>query len=249
LLKILYPHPALLVEEKGKRTIIISDLHIGFEERFIKSGVRIPSSTYKLIDELMQIIEREKPSSLVILGDVKYSVDEVTNTEWKEVPPFFEKVVSEIPTTIIPGNHDGGLEPLVPSDLILEQPQGIKIGNIGMFHGHMKPPTSFSRIDKLIMGHLHPTYSRKGSPLSGSQTWLMLKVKKSSMFENRAIGYVDLIVLPSFNRELSALGFTSNRGRIISPAIRRVSEYVQDAVIMTLNGDIIGNKDALPYIL
>jgi hypothetical protein len=113
----------------------------------------------------------------------------------------------------------------------------------------MKPPTSFSRIDKLIMGHLHPTYSRKGNPLSGSQTWLMLKVKKSSMFENRATGYVDLIVLPSFNRELSALGFTSNRGRIISPAIRRVSEYVQDAVIMTLNGDIIGNKDALPYIL
>ena len=249
MLKILYPHPALLVEEKGKRTIMISDLHIGFEERFMKSGVRIPSSTYKLVDELMQIIEIEKPDSLVVLGDVKYSVDEITNTEWKEVPPFFEKVVSNISTTIIPGNHDGGLEPLVPSDLILEEPQGIKIGNIGMFHGHMKPPASFSRIDKLIMGHLHPTYSRKGSPLSGSQTWLMLKVRRASMFGNKTTGFVDLIVLPSFNRELGALGFTSNRGRIISPAIRRVSEYVQDAIIMTLNGDIIGNKDALPYIL
>jgi len=249
LLKILYPHPALIVEEKGKRTMIISDLHIGFEERFVKSGVRIPSSTYKIVDELMQIIQKKKPDSLVILGDVKYSIDEITNTEWKEVPPFFEKVVSEIPVKIIPGNHDGGLEPLVPSDLTLEEPQGIKIGNIGMFHGHMRPPASFSRIDKLIMGHLHPTYSRRGSPLSGSQTWLMLKVKKSSMFENRAKGYVDLIVLPSFNRELSALGFTSNKGRIISPAIRRVSEYVQDAMIMTLNGDLIGNKDALPYIL
>jgi putative SbcD/Mre11-related phosphoesterase len=249
LLKILYPHPALLIEEKGKRTIVISDLHIGFEERFTRSGVRIPSSTFKLADELMQIVAHEKPNSLVILGDVKYSIDEVTNTEWKEVPPFFEKVVSKIPTTIIPGNHDGGLEPLVPSDLTLEESQGIKIGNVGMFHGHMKPPPSFSRIDKLIMGHLHPTFSRKGSPMSGSQTWLVLKVKRSSIFENRAAGYVDLFVLPSFNRELSALGFTSNKGRIISPAIRRASEYVQDAVIMTLDGDIIGNKDALPYVL
>jgi len=106
LLKILYPHPALLVEEKGKRTIIISDLHIGFEERFTKSGVRIPSSTYKLVDELMQMVEMEKPNSLVILGDVKYSVDEVTNTEWKEVHLFSEGIVSKITTTIIPGNHE-----------------------------------------------------------------------------------------------------------------------------------------------
>lgn len=249
MLKILYPHPALLIEEKGKKTMLISDLHIGFEERFAKSGVRIPSSTNKLADELTSLIEREKPDSLVILGDVKYSVNEVTNTEWREVPSFFEKVVSKIPITIIPGNHDGGLEPLVPSDLHLEEPLGIKIGSIGMFHGHTKPPSSFGRIDKLIMGHLHPTYSRKGSPISGSQTWLMLKVKRESIFESKTTGYVDLIVLPSFNRELSALGFTSNRGRIISPAIRRVSEYVQDAVIMTLDGDVIGNKDALPYIL
>jgi len=97
LLKILYPHPALLVEEKGKRTIIISDLHIGFEERLTKSGVRILSSTYKLVDELMQMVQMEKSNSLVILGDLKYSVDEVTNTEWKEVPLFSEGIVSKIP--------------------------------------------------------------------------------------------------------------------------------------------------------
>lgn len=247
--KILYPHPALLIEEKGKRTLLMSDLHIGFEERFIKSGVRIPSSTHKLSGELNDLIAKEKPHSLVILGDVKYSIDEITDTEWKEVPQFFESVVSQIPTTIVPGNHDGGLTPLVPSDLNLEEPQGIRIGNVGMFHGHMKPPQSFNKIERMVMGHLHPTYSRKGSPMSGSQTWLILKVKKSALFENKADGYVELIVLPSFNRELSALGFTSNRGRIISPAIRRVSEHVRDAVIMTLQGDVIGNKEALEYIL
>ena len=248
-MKILYPHPALLIEEKGKRTIMISDLHIGFEERFTRSGVRLPSSTGKMVDELAELMKREKPDSLVILGDVKYSVDEVTNAEWREVPSFFEKLVSQIDTTIIPGNHDGGLEPLVPSDLNIEEAQGIRIGNTAMFHGHMKPPESFRKIDRLVMGHLHPTYSRKGSPMSGSQTWLILKVKRSSMFQSKADGYVELIVLPSFNRELSALGFTSNRGRIISPAIRRVADHVQDAVIMTLDGDVIGNKDALAYIL
>jgi len=106
LLKILYPHPATPVEEKGKRTIIISDLHIGFEERLTKSGVRIPSSTYKLVDELMQMVEMEKSNSLVILGYLKYSIDEVTNTERKEVPLFSEGIVSKIPTTIFPGNHE-----------------------------------------------------------------------------------------------------------------------------------------------
>ena len=239
----------MLIEEKGKRTLLMSDLHIGFEERFTKSGVRLPSSTHKLVGELNELIEREKPHSLVILGDVKYSVDGITNTEWREVPQFFEEVVSRIRTTIVPGNHDGGLTPLIPSDLTLEEPQGIKIGNTGMFHGHMKPPESFNKIERMVMGHLHPTYSRKGSPMSGSQTWLILNVKRSSLFGNKANGYVELIVLPSFNRELNALGFTSNRGRIISPVIRRVAEYVQDAVIMTLQGDVIGNKDALEYIL
>ena len=248
-MKILYPHPALLIEEKGKSSMLISDLHIGFEERFTRSGVRLPSSTGKMVDELTELIEREKPDSLVILGDVKNSVDEVTNAEWREVPSFFEKLVSQINTTIIPGNHDGRLEPLLPSDLILEEAQGVRIGNTAMFHGHMKPPELFKKIDRLVMGHLHPTYNRKGSPMSGSQTWLILKVKKSSIFQSKADGYVEVIVLPSFNRELSALGFTSNRGRIISPAIRRVVNYVQDAVIMTLDGDVIGNKDALACIL
>ena len=39
LIKILYPHPALLLNDNNEKHIVISDLHIGFEERFTKKGI------------------------------------------------------------------------------------------------------------------------------------------------------------------------------------------------------------------
>ena len=39
MIRILYPEPALILSNENEKHIVISDLHIGFEERFNKQGI------------------------------------------------------------------------------------------------------------------------------------------------------------------------------------------------------------------
>lgn len=247
MIRLLSPHPALLLEEDGGRHVVISDLHIGFEERFASSGVRMESSSSNMLETLIDIIDREKPDSLVMLGDVKDSIDSINRTEWREVPRFLEALVPHVQVRIVPGNHDGGLLPLTPKEVIVEDLRGLLIGNTGMCHGHTVVSKSFSEITRLIMGHLHPIYSRRGIVLSGSQVWLLLKVSRQALLEHSTDTPIEIVVLPSFNKELGAIGFSPYRKKMISPIMRRARNEIQEAIIMTLNGEIIGNKDSLLY--
>ena len=92
LIKILHPHPALLLSDNNEKHIVISDLHIGFEERFIKRGISIQSSTTKMQNVLSELIIKEKPNDVIILGDIKDSFVSATKSERIEVPRFFREI-------------------------------------------------------------------------------------------------------------------------------------------------------------
>ena len=68
MIKILYPEPALILNNEDEKHIVISDLHIGFEERFNKQGISIQSSTEKMQEVLIRLIEQEKPNKVIVLG-------------------------------------------------------------------------------------------------------------------------------------------------------------------------------------
>ena len=110
LIKILYPHPALLLNDNNEKHIVISDLHIGFEERFTKKGISIQSSTTKMQNVLRELIIKEKPNDVIILGDIKDSFVSVTKSERIEVPRFFREISKLSDIRIIPGNHDGNIK-------------------------------------------------------------------------------------------------------------------------------------------
>ena len=249
MIKKLHPHPALLLNENGEKHLIISDPHIGFEERFSSSGVMIESSSRMMLDSLNYLIGKVKPDDVIILGDVKDSIDSINRTERIEVPKFLESLLSSVDVRIVPGNHDGGIRRLVQKDVKIEDVHGVRIGNVALSHGHTRPPDSFAGIDRYIMGHLHPTYNRSGVALSGIPVWLILKASGKYIFGDSYDNIIEIIVVPSFNRELSGIGFTSNRGRIISPVIRMTRPNLEDAIIMTLDGDVIGNKNSVQYII
>ena len=105
--RIIDSEPALIVEEK-KKNLVISDLHIGFEHKFSsnKNTVRKNSSINEIISNVTKIIKKENPDTLILLGDVKSSIQSITNSEWKDVPYFFEEVKSSLEVILIPGNHD-----------------------------------------------------------------------------------------------------------------------------------------------
>lgn len=152
------PEPALLLKENSKKTLIIGDLHIGWEESLLEQGIRIPSQTSKLLKKLKDMIKLNSISKLLILGDVKHTIERVRLAEWHEIPNFFGsllEIVDEI--SVVPGNHDGNLEALVPKNVRILPASGLVVdGHIGAIHGHAWPRPDVLGCENIIMAHLHP---------------------------------------------------------------------------------------------
>ncbi len=149
--------PALLLEEQAERVLVIADLHIGWEVTLAQRGIHIPSQTPKLLEKITRAIQDSKPSSIILLGDIKHAVEKLALEEWRDVPLFFEKIsdmVSDI--HVIPGNHDGNIDALVTPNVKIHASSGLLWGNTGLIHGHAWPSPEVASAQNLIMAHLHP---------------------------------------------------------------------------------------------
>ncbi len=154
---LLLPNPVALVKTEKTKTFLISDPHIGWEMELQQKGIHIPSQTGKLLNKLTAILTEYKPDALVILGDVKYTVISSEFGEWHDIPEFFKKLqpyVNKI--SIVRGNHDANLEPLLPENVELLPATGAVVGDVGVFHGHKWPSPALLGCKTLVMGHLHP---------------------------------------------------------------------------------------------
>ncbi len=157
MLNLLLPHPAALIKTEKTKTLLIADLHIGWEIALQKKGIHVPSQTPKILNKLTAIITKYKPEQLVILGDVKYTVVSSELGEWQDVPDFFTKLQGYIgDIAIVRGNHDANIEPLLPENIKLLPATGAVIGDVGVFHGHKWPSPALLKCKTLVMGHLHP---------------------------------------------------------------------------------------------
>jgi len=165
--------PALVIEQNPtSKIVIIADLHLGIELTFLEKGVHIPSSiqTNRLSERLMKILNRIKPTSLIILGDVKHNIPAISNFEWQIIPAFFERF-GDLPIHIITGNHESmaQIEGLTPRNIIIHPAEGWILNvtknskplKIGLFHGHTWPGKDLFNTDILIMAHSHPVIEFK----------------------------------------------------------------------------------------
>ena len=239
--------PALLIEGQ-KRYAIVSDLHIGFESSLASNEIFLGKNTTvdETIDEISQIIASEKPYSVILLGDVKSSIKTISKTEWNDVPLFFEKISKKCHVILVPGNHDGNIQKLVPDDITLISSTGMVEENILFTHGHTMPSENFSHVDKIVMGHVHPVFFQEESVVNGQRVWISLKTKKENIFPSTS-GELEITIVPSFNKYFYA---TSKRQykKSISPIIEKIKE-VSSARIVTLDGTIIGDETILDQVL
>src|SRR5512139_2721134 len=184
MLTLLLPRPAALVKAKGKRTIAIADPHIGWENALQAKGIHVPSQTPKILAKLVALLEEQKPDQLLIIGDVKFTVVAAEPGEWHDIPDFFTELqrhVSEI--SVIRGNHDANLEPLLPENVKLLPASGIVMEDIGLFHGHKWSSPTLLKCKTLVMGHVHPTVvfrDPSGYRLS-NQVWIKAKCNTENL--------------------------------------------------------------------
>ncbi len=156
-LKPLFPDAALLLREELENVLVVSDLHIGWEVALAEEGIHLPSQTEKLSARLQKLIASEKPDRLIVLGDVKHTVAKIELEEWRDVPSFFEETSRLVPRVqVVPGNHDGNLEALLPETVEVLSPHGVVLGDVGLFHGHTWPDAKMLGCNTLVAGHVHP---------------------------------------------------------------------------------------------
>ena len=246
-IRIIKSEPALLLEGE-KKYLVITDLHIGFENDFASNKIEIGknSSVNETIAKLKKIIRSENPESIIFLGDIKSSIERISNAEWKEVPHFFEEMKRYANLILIPGNHDANIQRLIPKDVTVTNSIGFVIDDVLLTHGHALPTKNFSGIKKIIMGHIHPVFFNNDSLLNGERVWISLKAKKDQIFTS-SFGELEITIVPSFNPYFYA---TQKRfyKKSISPIIEKL-KHIEEARVVTLDGTIIGNESILENLI
>ena len=245
--KIVPNKPALILEDQTK-SLVLTDLHIGFETNLTTNKIFLGKNTTidETITDIEEIIDKNNVDSLILLGDVKSSISSISKSEWNDIPKFFKKMMDKVSIILIPGNHDANIQRLVPEDVSLISSTGMVIENILLTHGHTMPSENFSHINKIIMGHIHPVFFHEDSVLNGQRVWISLKTKKQTIFPSEE-GELEITIVPSFNKYFYATHKKYYK-KSISPILEKIKDY-SSARIVTLDGTIIGDERSIDQIL
>ena len=243
----LHPHAALLLED-DKKFVAVSDLHIGLEAELASRGVTVRSNLVSdMLGEILGLVESEHADGVILLGDVKHTVGAIRKQEWDDIPSFLKQLSAKAEVYLVPGNHDGNIRHLVPASVNVASAKGMLLGDTLLVHGHSMPSDLRSNVRRIVMGHIHPVFLKKGSVVNGQRVWISMQTWKEALFSVK--GLVDIVVVPSFNPHLHATGEKYHH-KSISPIITRVVGYgVKTFIVATLDGSVVGDEDVLPYIL
>jgi hypothetical protein len=168
---------------KKSRTLIIGDIHIGYEEALNKQGILVPRSQFKETEKEIKEILKLEPETIVINGDLKHEFKEISEQEWRETLAILD-LMSSSQVILVKGNHDNILEPIAKK-------RGLKIvdsylvDDVGIIHGDriIDLPAK-----TLIIGHEHPAIVLEEEIKSEKYKCFLLGKYKTKK----------LIVMPSF---------------------------------------------------
>lgn len=233
-------HPQPLWNQKAlkvKNTLVIADLHIGYERELEEKGVHLPSQTGKMVENILGKLEENEFNKLIIVGDVKHNIPQATWQEYEEIPKATDewlRVVDEI--HILKGNHDGNISKYLPSEVLIHPPGGSVIDGIGYFHGHANPSKEVVESRLIITAHNHPTITLVDSldNKQKKQCWVRFNYRAEDI-EGEGL------IIPHYNPLLG--GVSINENEYLGPFLK--NEKIHDEKIYLLDGTYIGKKEDL----
>ena len=197
---------------KKYNTLVIGDVHIGYEEALNKEGVLIPRFQFKdTLTRLEKAIKNKRFDSIILLGDVKHEFGTISETEWRNTLQFLDTLLGYTKNVIlIKGNHDKILEPIA-NKRNLEVKDYVRMGEIILLHGHVIPEKNkdFKDSKIIIIGHEHPAISITDKLKTESYKCFLRGEYKSKV----------LIVVPSFN--LVTEGTDISKEELLSPFLHQ----------------------------
>ncbi len=172
------------------RTLIIADIHIGYEEELNKKGVLIPRFSFKdIMQRLEKIMDqvKDKIDTIVINGDLKHEFGSISDQEWRETLKLIDFLLEYGKVILVKGNHDNILGPIADKRNI-KLVDKYEIDDILIIHGDkfLEIP---KKIKTMIIAHEHPAVSLKENN----------RIEKYKCFLHGKYKRKELIVMPSFN--------------------------------------------------
>ena len=181
----------LLVEEQGKKILVIGDLHLGFEEALNKTGVFV---FRKMFSEVIEYLDRvfEKIGNVdvvVLLGDVKHVFGRIVGQEWNDILGLLDYLEDKCKKiVVIRGNHDKIIGPIAKKRGIVVENYWV-VGRFCFLHGDKDFVENYDKeVRYWVVGHGHPAVKiSDGIKVEKFKTFLVGKYKRKNV-----------ILVPSF---------------------------------------------------
>ncbi|MHA1943712.1 MAG: metallophosphoesterase [Candidatus Thorarchaeota archaeon] len=265
----LFDDRGLIISRDDEAILLISDIHLGFEETISQEkGVEFPPQHPIILQRIEDLVKKHNPSHLYIIGDVKHAIFSGSYYNWEAVPEFMEQLINVIETTIIPGNHDGDLEALLPRSISLTDVRGIVLGpddeSVGLLHGHTWPSYEVLDAKMIVAGHNHPSIRRfrdASAPEIGRSSrrrfgGIIPVVVQSKLDKNCArqkMGTLEnpddseciMVTLPSFNELFTGMPINYSTSDFHGPLFQNKCVNLQDSEVYSVDGLFLGTVEWL----
>lgn len=246
--------PALVVKNEDT-SLVIADVHLGIEYDLYYSGINIPSQIAGRIERVRRYIDEVNPDRIILLGDIKHNVPRTSFQEADEVPMFLDELAKHAIVEIIPGNHDGGIEALIPRnpDISLRSSRGAVIDGVAYFHGHTWPDPSLLKCKNWVVSHNHPTIKltdNVGHTIT-RQAWIRAKLDESAVKANykpEEFEWSDpeVIIVPCFNELCGGIAFNESwHDDLLGPLFTSHAIHLEGSQVYLLDGTFMGTIDNL----
>jgi putative SbcD/Mre11-related phosphoesterase len=238
--------PALVVENSFK-TLTIADIHLGIEWDLYYSGISIPSQIEKRKKRIRDYLQKVRPDRIVLLGDIKHNVPKTSWQEKEEVPGFLEELASFAPVDIVPGNHDGDIEKLIPEHVTVRSMRGFVLDGVGYFHGHTWPDMELLSTSHVVMSHNHPAIRFTDSLGHGvsEPVWIRTHFIEKAIRDHYGdhVKWMDpeVIIMPAFNELCGGIPFNESiHEELLGPLFANHAIGLEKARAFLLDGTDLG---------
>lgn len=219
-----------VVYVKRLNSVILSDVHIGYEEEMASKGIFIPKIQKKrFLTTVNRAIEIFKTNQVIINGDLKHSFSKLTKQERIELTEIFNELKEKgVEVVIVRGNHDNYLSMVTEKFDNIKLVDFLKIDNLVLFHGHTHIELEDNKI--YIIGHEHPRLGLRDRLgfLRRMPCFLLTPLKNNSK----------VLILPAIGIYQAGNDISLNHSNYMSPLMREFSilEKAKPYVIIEKEG-------------
>jgi len=242
--------PAAVADCGAERALVLADYHAGIEVGLrYERGVELRSDADVRRERLCALCDRVSPDRVVVLGDFVHQIGEPGQRERDEVDALLDALdARDVPLTLVPGNHDGGVADAYGDRLDVADPGGLRLGDVGFVHGHTWPDRSILGAATVCIGHEHPQVRLEDEVGGGraEKAWLRGSLRLAPFADHFDVateslgwGETELVVFPAFNDRSGGTWINVEGQSFLSPFLPGALD--DDAEAYLLDGTRLGS--------